>query len=220
MIEKQSKSNHTLLCDADGTLLQSKSWIMDAVYHTAEYFGLTVSPDELYVDLLKGLPLSDVYRKYAPHIDYVECIKIHHRHQMENMDSITLFPGVADTIQKLDARRVRLGIVTTRKFRSPLLATLKRWDIDAFFGAVICLEDVARAKPDPEGTLLAMRMLHADPAHTFFIGDVPTDIQTGKNAGIKTIGALYGFAGERLLVAEADWYIYNFSAVFDIVVGS
>lgn len=216
-MREKNVRNRALLCDADGTLLESKSWILGAVYFTAKHFNFPVSPDELNSDLLQGLPLTDVYHKYAPHIDLKECIKIHHRHQMESIESIVPFPDVVDTIRELDLHGVKLAIVTTRKIRAPLIVTLKRWNIDSLFGAVICLEDVNRPKPDPEGALLAMRMLKANTENTFFVGDVPTDIQTGKNAGVKTIGALYGFTGEKLREAKADWYIQNFSEIKNII---
>ena len=58
---------------------------------------------------------------------------------------------------------------------------------------VIGLDDVKVTKPDPEGIVKAMELLGVKKA--VYIGDNITDIQAGKNAGIKTIGVKWSPKG-------------------------
>ena len=54
-------------------------------------------------------------------------------------------------------------------------------------------------KPDPAGLLAMMKELRAEPGETLFVGDSPTDIQTGHNAGLKTCGVTWGFRSRAVL---------------------
>ena len=52
----------------------------------------------------------------------------------------------------------------------------------------------------------------------FFIGDSGVDILTGKNAGMKTIGAAWGFCGEDVLKeAKADFIAETPKDILDFV---
>ena len=55
-----------------------------------------------------------------------------------------------------------------------------------------------RAKPDPEGILLALSRLGAAAADAVMVGDSPVDVAAGRAAGTATIGLTHGLhtAGE------------------------
>lgn len=104
----------------------------------------------------------------------------------------TLFPGMHELLDWLDARRIRWGIVTNKpqRFTLPLLAALR---LDQRCHSIVCPEDVRRAKPDPEGLLLACQQLQAVPAHSYYVGDHARDIEAGRAAGMRTIAAGWGY---------------------------
>ena len=118
-----------------------------------------------------------------------------------------LFAGMEDVLNKLEARRIPWGIVTNKpaRFTTPLLAGLKLADR---VGPVICPDHVAERKPHPEGLLKAAAMVGADPTRCVYIGDHDRDIAAGRNAGMKTIGVLFGYLdeGEDPKDWQADMY--------------
>ena len=60
-------------------------------------------------------------------------------------------------------------------------------------------------KPDPSVVLWVMEHFGASREECLYFGDTSTDMQTGKNAGIFTVGVLWGFRGrEELLENGAD----------------
>lgn len=60
-------------------------------------------------------------------------------------------------------------------------------------------------KPDPAAALMIAKELETDVKDAVFIGDTNVDIGTGKSAGMKTIGVLWGFRDEaELSEAGAD----------------
>ena len=63
-----------------------------------------------------------------------------------------------------------------------------------------------RIKPAPDSALEICRNLGVEPCDVCFIGDTDVDIKTGKNAGMKTVGVLWGFREkDELLAAGADY---------------
>jgi len=207
-----------VLFDADGTILDSEEWLNESFRRTAKELGFFDSVKDKLEGLLTGKPLRERYIDLAPDEDVEECIRVHMRHQADIMDLIEPFEGVAYTLALLSSEDVVLAVVTSRRTRAPLIEVLRKYDLERFFSAVICLEDVENPKPHPEGILLAMRMLGVnDNDNVFMVGDAVVDIEAGKNAGVKTVGALYGFEGDRLTETEADYLINSFPEVLDII---
>lgn len=54
-------------------------------------------------------------------------------------------------------------------------------------------------KPDPTGLFMALEKLGVTPQECIYCGDSSVDMDTGKNAGIVTIGAEWGFRGRKEL---------------------
>ena len=62
-------------------------------------------------------------------------------------------------------------------------------------------------KPDPTGLFLVLERLGLKPEECLYCGDSWVDIDTGKNAGIVTIGAEWGFRGRKELEEHGADYI-------------
>ncbi len=102
----------------------------------------------------------------------------------------SLFPGFLPLLQLLEANQLPWGIVTNkrRRFCAPLLAAL---NIKA--GCCICPDDVRKTKPDPEGLQLAAKNLRVLAEDCLYVGDHVRDIEAGRNAGMKTAVACWGY---------------------------
>ena len=102
----------------------------------------------------------------------------------------------------LENRNIPWGVVTNkpRIYSEPLLAGLA---LDRRCHVLVCPDDVTRSKPDPEPMYLACRQLAVDPAKSAYVGDHVRDIEAGRNAGMPTIAAAWGYvvAGED----PRDW---------------
>jgi len=214
-------SQKTLICDFDGTLFNSQDWTVGAALHSTKLCRLMVSRDEIMANFLKGTPLREFYGALVAktEIPVERCIAAHRDYQSrpDVVASITPYPDVLETLRKINDAGVKLAIATSRLNRAPLLRVLERFSVSQFFGAIVCLEDVKNAKPDPESIFLAMDLLDAKPEDTFFVGDTHSDMRTGVAANVRTIGALYGFIGEALRDEGADHFISKFSEVLQIV---
>lgn len=73
-------------------------------------------------------------------------------------------------------------------------------------------------KPDPNGVFELMNALRVSPEECLYIGDTATDMQTGHNAGLTTVGVLWGFREEaELRSAKAGRIVSSPSEITDIV---
>jgi len=119
--------------------------------------------------------------------------------------AIRLRPGVAALFDEIERRRWRLGIVTTTSRDN--LAVLLRSTLGAGalerFAVIVCGEEVARKKPDPEAYLLALARLALAPAACVAIEDSRNGLRAAHGAGLRTLIVRSRYARDEDF-AEAD----------------
>lgn len=119
-----------------------------------------------------------------------------------------LFPGMDEVLAWLDRNGIPWGVVTNkpRRFTGPVLEGLA---LSGRCAVAICPDDVSQRKPDPESLRLACQRLGVDVSRGVYVGDHLRDIQAGKNAGMITIAARYGYIEDldQLTAWEADHVI-------------
>jgi len=107
-----------------------------------------------------------------------------------------LFPGTAELLAALHARSINWGVVTNKPafLTEPLVQQL------ALAHPPCCIvsgDTVANRKPHPEPMLLACKRASGSPAQCVYVGDAERDIRAGKDAGMHTLVALFGYIGEN-----------------------
>ena len=104
----------------------------------------------------------------------------------------TTFPGVEDVLSALEARGVHWGIVTNKPgwLARALLAALK---LDVRCTALVSGDCLPQKKPDPAPILRACTLANVEPARSVYVGDDLRDIEAGRNAGMRTIAAGWGY---------------------------
>jgi phosphoglycolate phosphatase len=103
-----------------------------------------------------------------------------------------LFPGVAELLDKLEARAIRWGIVSNMASHlvALVLATL---GCETRVAAVVGGDTLAQRKPDPAPVRHACELAGVMPAQCLFVGDDPRDIEAGHEAGLYTVAAGWGY---------------------------
>lgn len=84
-----------------------------------------------------------------------------------------------------------------------------------FFDLIVGGEDVKHLKPHPEGLLMAIEQLQADPAKTLYVGDSTVDAATAQAAGIDFAGMLHGVTPREEL--EAYPHVAVFSSLEELL---
>jgi phosphoglycolate phosphatase len=108
-----------------------------------------------------------------------------------------LFPGIPELLDSLIARNIGWGIVTNKPafLTDPLIEQLR---LNQRPACVVSGDTTANRKPHPEPMLHACTVARASPDETVYIGDAERDIQAGRDAGMKTLVALYGYIGDNV----------------------
>lgn len=188
-----------VLFDLDGTLLDTAPDLGAALNSVLQDYGL------------RALPLSDT-RPYASHgstgllkfgfgeqfsrashaqqqlwrqqfLDYYEA---------RICEQTQLFAGVSELLANLHARHLAIGIVTNKPTRYTDLV-LQSFPELAKLGSVVCGDTLAVNKPDPAPLYLAAEQLQVPSSQCIYVGDAERDIIAGRNAGMETVLARYGY---------------------------
>ena len=119
---------------------------------------------------------------------------------------IHVYEGVEELLNFLTEKNISWGIVTNKsaKYTLPIIEKLN-WHNQT--SAIICPENVHQTKPDPEGVLRALNSLDASIETSFYVGDHERDIQTAKNANVKSVACTYGYYQSDPLSWGADYII-------------
>jgi len=70
------------------------------------------------------------------------------------------------------------------------LAELTGWTVT---NGGVSGDTCGESKPSVKPMLYACEQIHADPQHTVYVGDAERDMQAGRNAGMKTVLAEWGY---------------------------
>ena len=207
-----------VLYDFDGTLADSTELIMTCWRHTMNTHLGHCPPDEAWLSGF-GTPLDVQLARFARSPEEAEAMTDTYREHQNTLHDTMLrpFPGAAETVAELARRGVRLAIVTS-KFRRATLRGLDLCRITAHFPVIVTPEDVTHAKPHPEPVRVALERLGVPAAEALFIGDSPHDIASGRAAGTRTAGALWGpFPRAALEAAGPDRLLERQEEVLEIV---
>jgi HAD superfamily hydrolase (TIGR01509 family) len=99
-------------------------------------------------------------------------------------EGVVVRPGAATLLNQVTAAGVGTALVTSsqRRFMDAVL------DATGFrFNVMVCAEDVAATKPDPEPYLLAAKLLAADPANCVVLEDSPNGVAAAAAAGCAVV---------------------------------
>ncbi|UYZ68617.1 HAD-IA family hydrolase [Moraxella bovis] len=103
-----------------------------------------------------------------------------------------LFDGLDSLLDTLENKGVAWGIVTNKP-RYLAEQLLDKLDLAKRCAVLVCPDDVANTKPDPEPMFLACKKLNIDPKNCIYVGDHIRDIQAGRASGMMTVAVGFGY---------------------------
>ena len=114
------------------------------------------------------------------------------------------FEGITELLESLHKKGIKTAVLSNKPDFATSDVVGKVFGKEAFDYVRGGIEGVP-LKPDPTAVFDIMKELNVSPEEVIFVGDTNIDIATGKNAGLYTIGVLWGFRErEELEKAGAD----------------
>lgn len=209
----------TVLCDLDGTLIDSSQEIAAAFCYALNQIVSGDLPEPAAIVQHIGKPLALMvselgYRLSASQLNrFQEAYRFYY--DANGAGNVRVYPGVIDT---LCALRSNIFSVVTTKAPHHALATLENLAMAHFFKHVQGTTPNLRPKPAPDTIFQALAALQCDPQQALMVGDTAADIRAGQAAGIKTCAVSYGFGNlQALNDAGPDYWITSFDKLAQIV---
>jgi pyrophosphatase PpaX len=199
-----------LLFDLDGTLIDSIELIMRSMRHAFDGYAAS-SPTDAEWRALIGRPLVDSFREFVPEESDVErLIGRYREYQLEHHDRLVRpYDGIVTVIQGFAAAGHPMALVTSKADWLAVRALL-HVGLDSAIPVVVGCDSCTRHKPHPEPVERALALLRSAPEDAIFVGDSPHDVESGRAAGVRTIGVAWGAASrDELARAGADLVIHE-----------
>mmetsp|Transcript_5531 Transcript_5531/g.6420 ORF Transcript_5531/g.6420 Transcript_5531/m.6420 type:complete len:839 (-) Transcript_5531:634-3150(-) len=196
-----------LIFDMDGVLAEVSQSYRKAIQHTAKFFGVEVSQNDINDAKQKGnanddwkltqrlleekgvkKTLNEVTEKFQEFYLGTET-------QIGLRELESLIPSQGLLLELRKRCKIGMAIVTGRP-RDEAIFFLEQHGLLSLFvdgngdPVMVCMNETA-SKPSPEPVLKALQLLGvSDPSKALMLGDTPDDIKAGKSAGTHAFGVI------------------------------
>lgn len=138
--------------------------------------GFAIDPDEPAFSALRERLLS-LYREHLA-------------------QETRLFQGMAELLDAIERLGMNWGVVTNKPafLTQPLMAALGLAERAA---CIVSGDTTANRKPHPAPLLHACHLAGSEAVQCLYVGDAERDIRAGREAGMATLVALFGYIGEE-----------------------
>ena len=209
----------TILFDVDGTLLDTKSLIIETIkkVFTFHFSDVRLTEDEI-TKIFFGPPLNVSFKAYVKSEDELNmAISTYRKYNLELHDEfVVAFSGAKETLSYLKKRGIKLGVVSS-KMHDVVKRGLELTGLLKYIDCVIGLDDCDEHKPSPKPILEAINALSSKPNQTLYVGDHPNDIEAGRKAGVYTCAVTYSEFLSDLLALFPTYVIDELINLKDIV---
>ena len=190
--------------DLDGTLTNTLESMTYSVNLTLEEMGLSkITKDQCRLFVGNGARvLMEKSLKAAGDTDasrIEEGMEIYGRIFDRNCTyHVTPYEGIPEMLKALKDKGIQLAVLSNKPDRQTVKVVKAIFGEELFDYAQGQKEGIRR-KPEPDGVWYLMEQTHVSQEECLYIGDSEVDAATGRNAGLKTIGVLWGFRDRKTL---------------------
>ena len=119
-----------------------------------------------------------------------------------------LFSGASELIEKIKLNNLKWGIVTNKPYEDASKIIEETADLSSCM-TLVCPDHLKKAKPSPEGILLACNQLNLNPKEVIYFGDHQKDLMASRAAGTLTAACTYGYALQSSDLENDDIEVRN-----------
>ena len=190
-----------LIFDLDGTLIDSRLDLANAVNATRRHMGMATLDNEcVYSYVGNGAPvlIRRALGDQATEAEVQEALEFFLEYYREHdLDFTTLYPGVRESLDRLSAAGKRMAVLTNKPVRVSQ-AIVEGLGVAHHFFRVYGGNSFEFKKPNPIGIEALMEQAEVSRERTLMVGDSSVDVETARNARITCCGVTYGFQPESL----------------------
>jgi phosphoglycolate phosphatase len=195
-----------VIFDLDGTLIDSRLDLVHSVNAALRHIGRASLPDEVIASYVgDGAPILIQRALGGETVDEAVVrqglqffLSYYREHKL---DHTTVYDGIKNAlaaVQSVSNGAPRTMAVLTNKPIVPSRAIVEALGLGRFFSQIYGGNSFASKKPDPEGARHLLEENGVRPEEAAIVGDSHVDVETGRKAGLWTVGVNYGFAPHTL----------------------
>jgi phosphoglycolate phosphatase len=206
------RSIQLVVFDLDGTLIDSRLDLVHSVNAALRHIGRPSLPDDVIASYVgDGAPILIQRALGGEQVDETivrQGLQFFLSYYREHkLDHTTVYEGVKEAlaaVQGVSNGVPRRMAVLSNKPVIPSRAIVEALGLGTFFMQIYGGNSFATKKPDPEGARKLLEEVGVRPEEAVIVGDSHVDVETGRNAGLWTVGVNYGFAPHSLQEASPD----------------
>lgn len=193
-----------MVFDLDGTLVNSIHALTYCTNRALSRFGLGPVTEEQMMTIVGDGYKMQMRRSLlacgdAELVHYEEILPVYLEIFAKDCNyHMHAYDGIAELLAFAREHGLRLAVVSNKPHEQAVATVEYVFGKNAFDVIVGEREGIPK-KPDPAGALYAAGQMGLKPAECLYLGDTNTDMKTGKNAGMATVGVLWGFRGREEL---------------------
>ena len=211
-----------VICDVDGTLVDSQAEIMAAMASAFASQGMPMLYRPTVLSIV-GLSLDEAFAKLCPQVGgqqrsvLVQAYKDAFndlRGADGKAELSPMFAGAHDALLALHAQPNTLLAVATGKSKRGLDKMIERHGLEGLFVSQQ-VADFHPSKPHPAMVLAALSETGVEAKRAVMLGDTTYDMDMGRAGGVGTIGVSWGYHPASTL--NADILIDDFASLPDAI---
>lgn len=197
-----------VIFDLDGTLLDTLEDLANACNYALRECGLEVHEVNKYKRFVGDGRYKLIERiiskeEYTNEI-FSKVLKLYDDYYLEHMvDETKPYEGIYELLDEIMENGIKIAVVSNKphEFTTEMVKNYFNNKIDIAFGQ----RPNYAVKPNPESIFEVIKEFGLAKEDCIYVGDSNVDMQTAKNASVKSIGVSWGFRGrEELEEAGAD----------------
>ena len=206
-----------VIFDLDGTLVDSKYDLTDSVNFVRHEHGLNPLPVDKVASYL-GSGITALVKAVLAELkneNFDEAVKMFKDNYAKHLTDKTLpYKDVTDMLSNISQPKVLLSN-KDEKFSKQILETL---GLSKYFTEIYGGDSFKEKKPSPLPIYEILKKFSLNKEDVVMVGDGANDIMVGKNAGITTIGVLYGYSSQQQLNDLApDYQVKSPKEIINII---
>lgn len=197
-----------IIFDLDGTLINSLPDISAAMNRALESHGLPIYDEEAYQYMIGDGVANLAKRAVGDHTQYLDHVLSAYRADYAKNSRVNTCPydGIPEMLDALSHTGLKI-CVFSNKDMADTVSVVNHYFPHIPFAAIRGKTEDMPIKPDPAGALKIAADLGVSPDECWYVGDTNTDMKCGNNAGMETVGVLWGFRKEDELLASGARHI-------------
>jgi len=191
-----------VIFDLDGTLIDSLADLAAASNRVLESMDAPTHPPDAYRYFV-GDGLAVLVKRMMPthatDAQLAAAVEKFNQYYEKNWDNQTRpYGGIMEMLEQVQRCGIKVNVLSNKPDEFTQIY-VKRYFPQIDFSFVYGGRASVPKKPAPDGALKIADSLNIAAADCMFVGDTRVDIETGKSAGMTTVGVTWGFRGRAEL---------------------